>query len=141
MPGQKKGASFTLSSKSRAPNFKEGPIFKRRDPSPGCHVERSETSLIIAGELGTMPEILRFAQDDNDCLSDARSNLVSQRQFHSVVGDPHFHTALGGDAAELRRDFAFVAIDNFRTTMTDDCARHALFLTPRQLGANRRMTD
>src|SRR5438105_10665912 len=66
---------------------------------------------------------------------------ASQLHFHSIIGDPHFNTALGGDAAELRRDLAFVAIDNVRAAMGDDCARHALFLTPRQLGANRRVTD
>jgi hypothetical protein len=38
-------------------------------PTPlACHVERSETSLIVVsapGE-GIKPEILRFAQNDND---------------------------------------------------------------------------
>src|SRR6266705_4754842 len=62
-------------------------------------------------------------------------------QLHSIVSDTHVDTALGSDDAELRCDFAFVVIDNFRAAMGDDCARHALFLTPRQLGANRRVTD
>src|SRR5712664_13567 len=64
---------------------------------------------------------------------------TSQLHFHSIIGDPHFNTALGGDAAELRRDFAFVAIDNFRAAMGDDGPRHAFFLAPCQLSPNRRV--
>jgi len=44
----------------------------KRDVQPQahsyCHVERSETSLIVDWERGEMPEILRFAQDDSRIL-------------------------------------------------------------------------
>src|SRR6266480_4912441 len=68
-------------------------------------------------------------------------SLLSQRQFHSIIGDAHVHTALCRDGAHGGGNFALVASDNFRAAMSDTGASNALFLAPCQLGANRRMTD
>src|SRR5437899_12873187 len=70
-----------------------------------------------------------------------RPCAASQLHFHSIIGDSHFNTALGCDAAELRCDFSFVTVDNFRAAMSYYCARYALFLTPRQMGPTWRVTD
>jgi hypothetical protein len=56
-----------LSRKLQPPTSRETSNINARR-FPYCHVERSETSLIIVWELEENPEILRFAQDDNSVL-------------------------------------------------------------------------
>ena len=56
-----------LSRKLQPPTSRETSNISARRFSY-CHVERSETSLIIVWELEENPEILRFAQDDNSVL-------------------------------------------------------------------------
>src|SRR5205807_1894772 len=57
-----------LRSKLQHPGFRET-AHLRHDPwqqaHSECHVERSETSLIIARKLGKMLAFLHFAQDDS----------------------------------------------------------------------------
>src|SRR5882724_7852084 len=77
----------------------------------------------------------------NDIIEFTPAAAASQRGFHSIVGDSHFDVALGGDGAELRRHLAFVACHNFRSAMSDDCARNAFFLAPCELGPNWRVAD
>src|SRR6266480_3993112 len=64
-----------------------------------------------------------------------------KRQVHSIVRDAHLDTAFGSNGAKLCGDFALVACDDFRSAMRDNGARHALFFTPGELRADRRMTD
>src|SRR6266480_472060 len=68
-------------------------------------------------------------------------SLLSQRQFHSIIGDAHVHTALLRDGAQVCENFALVAGDNFRAAVRDNSARNPLFLAPRELCPNRRVTD
>jgi hypothetical protein len=56
-----------LSRKLQPPTPRETSSINARR-FPYCHVERSETSLIIVWELEENPEILRFAPDDNSVL-------------------------------------------------------------------------
>jgi hypothetical protein len=60
--------------------------------------------------------------------------LLSQLHFHSVIGDTHLDTTLGGHATDLHRDFTFIAGHNFRSAMCDDGARHAFFLSNYAVG-------
>ena len=64
-----------------------------------------------------------------------------QRHFHSIIRDAYLDTTVGGDVAELRENFALVASDDFRAAMSDNGAVNALFLAPRELCPNRRVTD
>src|SRR5258708_3123500 len=82
----------------------------------------------------------RRAEDCAPYLS-SDVNSALQRDFHSIVRDPDLNTGFGSDGAKPGGDFALVACDDFRTAMRDDCARHALFLAPGELGANRRVAD
>ena len=71
--------------------------------------------------------------------SDASS--ASQRDFHPIISDAHVHTALCRDGAQAGENFPLVASDDFRAAMSDNGARHALFLAPRELCPNGRVTD
>src|SRR5437762_2592046 len=73
--------------------------------------------------------------------SSLSTSVKSQRHFHSIVRDAHLDTAFGSNGAKLCGDFALVACDDFRSAMRDNGARHALFFTPGELRADRRMTD
>ncbi len=82
----------------------------------------------------------RRAEDCAPYLSpDATS--ASQRDLHPIISDAHVHTALYCDVAELRENFALAASDDFRAAMSDNGAVNALFLAPRELCPNRRVTD
>ena len=69
--------SSSRATQSQPPTSRETSSINARR-SPYCHVERSETSLIIVWELEERPEILRFAQDDNSVFEYGAWNLNLQ---------------------------------------------------------------
>jgi len=62
-------------------------------------------------------------------------------EFHSIVSNARFDTALGGHFAQLRADLALVAFYNFRAAMSDHGSRDSLLRAPSQLRADGRMSD
>src|SRR5437879_5649868 len=76
-----------------------------------------------------------------DVHSSRSSSPLTQNKLHPVVSDLRFDAAFTRHHAKLQRQFALVAINDFRAAMSDDRARHPFFRAPAESGAHRRVSD
>src|SRR6266480_3632118 len=85
---------------------------------------------------------LGFAMlDQIDVHSSRSSSPLTQNKLHPVISDLRFDAAFTRHHAKLQRQFALVAINDFRAAMSDDRARHSFFRAPTELGAYSGVSD